>query len=655
MSVGTGLPGNVGGGNIFAELYVMPLGESLVWNAYGAADATLRYWSSGVMGGLSFSEVGYVLDIAPSGGAGQVVQPGSATPLFVLSQAGALELPHGTLTVARDPATPSEVATMGWVGKSTVASFNQRNGAVQLNAQDVYSALKLCDPLATQPWVNQAIQNSIQNLLYTCPFVNTWNGRQGQVYLMLSDITCVFYQSGQQPISPTPIPTSNDDSIATTRWVTDIVSPLDVGGSLSVVNVLNYGAVGNGTTDDTNAIQTTLNAFAGKSIIFIPDIGSSYMVNSLVVPSGTMLQLDGTLMLRAGNSNGVLVLQGVGDITIGGNGTIDGNGAVQTQLTAGMNVGNCTNITIKNITIRNAGNVTNGGWNLNVTGSQRVILDGVSLIGGQSANEFAAASDDCWLVNSLIDGPNADDGFAFYGGVTNSGITNCTIRNAAVAGNAGDAGIFVLADSGQPAPCKNILIANNIVYNSSGAGIAVDLAAPGLHEAVTITGNRVYDSNNIGQTGQSQIYIGGVTGCIVSGNMISALDPINQCSYGIHLRGSTGVSVTGNFIFDMGSATEPGFGVWVDSPNVVLVDGNTFHDYRSTSYMTAIGGTAGINNRFSNNLFGDLTATVTVTPQPDTVLPVPVADTTDDATAALMGVPVGGQYRNGSQLMVRVA
>lgn len=222
LGVGAPVPANASAGNVIANPFVLPLQGSVLWNAYDAGG--LAYLNAGIASALQFDLAsGFNFVISPSGGAGQALPVGSLNAMMSLSVAGNLSLPFGTLTVARDPSSYFDVATMGWVSNNSVASFNQRNGQVQLNSQDVYAALKLCDPIATQPWVNQAITNSIQNLLYTCPFVNTWNGRQGRVYLMLSDITCVFYQSGQQPISPTPIATSNDDSIATTKWVTENV------------------------------------------------------------------------------------------------------------------------------------------------------------------------------------------------------------------------------------------------------------------------------------------------------------------------------------------------------------------------------------------------------------------------------------------------
>ena len=59
----------------------------------------------------------------------------------------------------------------------------------------------------------------------------------------------------------------NDGS--STQWVV-AENQAPAGGTVSVVNVLDHGAKGDGTTDDTTAIQGALNTYAGKATVFIP-------------------------------------------------------------------------------------------------------------------------------------------------------------------------------------------------------------------------------------------------------------------------------------------------------------------------------------------------------------------------------------------------
>lgn len=109
--------------------------------------------------------------------------------------------------------------------------------------------------------------------------------------------------------------------------------------------VNNYGAVANGTTDDTQAIQAALNAAgnAGDSIItFAP---GTYLTGALFVKSGTNLHIGKGVTLRAIQSlkaypmeetriagidmrwpAAVINVYEQHDVSITGHGTIDGNG-----------------------------------------------------------------------------------------------------------------------------------------------------------------------------------------------------------------------------------------------------------------------------------------------------------------------------------------
>lgn len=204
MGIGyTPPPGATSNGLFTGELN-LPISGGLIWGGSGTSNTT---------GGAGFVYEGPGFRWAING----------ANPML-LSNAGALSLPFGTLTVARDPASALEVATMGWVGANTVASFNGRRGAITLNGCDIYSALCLDSSIATESWVCATIKASTEMLLANHPFVFGWNGRTGAVYLTLADISCVFFQPGQQPITQTPPADSNDYSIPNTSWVVQYIT-----------------------------------------------------------------------------------------------------------------------------------------------------------------------------------------------------------------------------------------------------------------------------------------------------------------------------------------------------------------------------------------------------------------------------------------------
>lgn len=221
--LGVGMPAPAGADypQLFADAFGVAANGSVLFNLYAAA-STLNVWSAGYCGREALSTANGTL-LWQLGG-GQAGQPAVMSEVMSLTMAGNLSLPFGTLTVARDPAAGNEVATLNWVSKNTVASFNNRNGPITLNASDIYQALNYTSPITTEAWVTGSINQAIGAFAANYPIVNSFNGRLGDVYLTLSDITCVFFQSGQQPISPTPVATSNDDSIATTQWVTTFIT-----------------------------------------------------------------------------------------------------------------------------------------------------------------------------------------------------------------------------------------------------------------------------------------------------------------------------------------------------------------------------------------------------------------------------------------------
>lgn len=250
LGVGMVPPGNAASPEVFLGSLNFQAEAQILWDAYGLNTGGEASISGGVPGSFGFSSpVGWNWAIAPPAPA----QSGNLAwfNLMTLTPNGALNLPLGTLTVARDPGAALEVATMGWVGRNTATSFNGRRGAVTLNGCDIYSALCLDSLLATENWVSAQIQSSIQMLLANHPFVFGWNGRTGAVWLTLADISCVFFQPGQQPITQTPPLTSNDYSIPNTAWVVEYIANEFAGG-------------GGNLATQSWVLANTVNSFNGR-------------------------------------------------------------------------------------------------------------------------------------------------------------------------------------------------------------------------------------------------------------------------------------------------------------------------------------------------------------------------------------------------------
>lgn len=120
-----------------------------------------------------------------------------------------------------------------------------------------------------------------------------------------------------------------------------------------VVNVLSYGAVGNGTTDDTNAFEQAFQALTNGGELLVPQ--GQYVVqdNVLSVPSGiSIVGQQATIIPQASIVDGWQLMELKGsNISISGL-TFNGEGKFVRGLTIG---GGSSNVSITNTTVENFG------------------------------------------------------------------------------------------------------------------------------------------------------------------------------------------------------------------------------------------------------------------------------------------------------------
>lgn len=129
------------------------------------------------------------------------------------------------------------------------------------------------------------------------------------------------------------------------------------------LNVRDYGAKGDGTTDDAPAIQAALNAAlaADGGWVWVPP--GTYKVATLplriyhntrltVDPQATIARYAATTMVLNGDAGQTLgVYTGHGSITIEG-GVWDMRGATETNYDVCFSIGHCENITIRDLTVK---------------------------------------------------------------------------------------------------------------------------------------------------------------------------------------------------------------------------------------------------------------------------------------------------------------
>lgn len=128
-----------------------------------------------------------------------------------------------------------------------------------------------------------------------------------------------------------------------------------------------YGAIGDGVTDDAIALQNALDASVGGELRMT---AGTYLINTMLkISSNTKLTIDGGAVLLRGNAsmNGMLINKADGTtggylantgIIVSGHGTIDGNASLLSNPCTLIGFGHATDILIENLTLKNIG----GRW-----------------------------------------------------------------------------------------------------------------------------------------------------------------------------------------------------------------------------------------------------------------------------------------------------
>lgn len=245
-------------------------------------------------------------------------------------------------------------------------------------------------------------------------------------------------------------------------------------------NILDFGAVGDGSTDNSAAITAAL---AASDVVFIP-FGTFNCDSSITMPAGTQIFGDGTLNFTNGS------LKPVSDCIVDGL-TITGNGNTNND-SAIVITGSVSEIIVRNCVLKD----TYGSGITIANGANKVTVQGCRITNcGTPATAILP-------VNSYI-------GHGIYlAGITSTIV----IQNNEISHTFGQAAIFIDSSNG-------VLIQNNYIHNTFWAGIrGYDSSGP-LYQ-VFIDGNRL---EYIG----SQNTTGDAVGC----NGIASFNTATQSPY----------------------------------------------------------------------------------------------------------------------------
>lgn len=380
-------------------------------------------------------------------------------------------------------------ASSGTYDGSSAVTINIPSGGSSVTVDSALSAT------SENPVQNKVIKSALDGKLSTSGGTLTGN-------LTGKYITGTWLQTtaaSELSTTPTKIPVLDSSGWIYYRTLEHLKSDL---GANYFINVKDYGATGNGTTDDTAAIQSALDTSNTKGIPYVCFPSGTYKVSAastdnnfytaLNLYSGQHLIFDQTTLQLTANSYdfyAIINIHNISNVELSGNLTIIGDREFHTGTTGesghGIRIVNSKNIYVHDINVQNTwgDGVCVGGNGTMAEISQNVTLERIRTY-KCSRNGLSIIEADGVVVRDC-DFTYTDRTAPQYGIDVEPNLgtaTNITIENVRMLNNG--IGGFALYTTKATLPgvltLRNIETdAKTIIYTSSAAGGTFDVRVDG--------------------------------------------------------------------------------------------------------------------------------------------------------------------------------
>jgi hypothetical protein len=362
------------------------------------------------------------------------------------------------------------------------------------------------------------------------------------------------------------------------------------------ISVKDFGAKGDGTTDDTAAIQAAVTASAGKALYFP---AGTYIVSDIItLVSNTVLYGDQgitTLKLKAKSypaaNVSIFVLTGISNVYLFGL-IFNGNkGNVGTARNPINTVYNTTQVTFDTCQWVNCEGIC---LNVSTTVDSFAVLNCRFINCGGATDNSDGYRNQAIAFSATASARSKDieiTGNYFYAQGLDC-ISLCNLDDVVVSNNAAYNSYSFLYNTPSPFRTVNLTVTGNVIYNTNQGSlsntvnpVAIDL--PRVSNA-TITGNAIFkcEQSGIGVFDDS-------VNVVVSGNTLV------DCGYkgvswygGISVGGGNGtasgileVIVSNNTVICTGTYTNMKFGILLDNDlEAVVISGNNLVNYVTSKF-----------------------------------------------------------------------